>query len=35
MKKVSDRVQVLERGTQDIEEPNFCGVFCNPIRVIT
>jgi len=23
---------VLERGSTSFDEPNFCGVFCNPIK---
>ncbi len=27
-----DGIVVLERGLPEFGEPNFCGVFCNPIK---
>jgi hypothetical protein len=33
MVRVSKRVQVLEKGSAGVEEPNFCGYFCNPVKI--
>ena len=31
MEEVKEIV-VLERGSSGFDEPNFCGVFCNPVK---
>lgn len=27
-----EEIVVLERGLPEFGEPNFCGVFCNPVK---